>query len=81
MRNRTRYAAIGYVTSKFVLPLAKRQAKRAARRKAKGMVTSTTKAVTSHPARTSIVVGSIVGAAGWLLARGRAADEVASDED
>ena len=72
MRNSTKkYAAIGYVVSKFVLPLAKQQAKRAARAKARGAVTGVGDAVRRRPGRTSLIVGSAIGAAGWLITRGR----------
>jgi ElaB/YqjD/DUF883 family membrane-anchored ribosome-binding protein len=69
VRNKTRYAVIGYAVSKFVIPVAKRQAKAQAKRKAKGAVTSTTNAAKAHPARTSIAVGAAAGAIGWLLTR------------
>lgn len=71
MRHKGRYAAIGYVVSKFVFPLAKRRAKQAARRKARGAVTGTANAARNHPARTSVAVGAAVGAIGWLVTRGR----------
>ncbi|MEO6867146.1 MAG: hypothetical protein ABI200_03915 [Gaiellales bacterium] len=71
MRNRTRYAAIGYVVSKFVIPVAKQQAKKQAKNKVRGAAVGTRDAVVSHPARTSIAVGALVGAAGWLLTRNR----------
>lgn len=70
-RSTAKYAAIGYVVSKFVMPAAKRQAKRAARDKARGAVAGTTGAARRHPARTSVAVGAVVGAVGWLLTRGR----------
>ena len=71
MRGRTKYAAIGYVVSKFVLPLARRQAKKAARNKARGAVVNTADAAKRHPARTSIAIGSALGAIGWLATRSR----------
>lgn len=71
MRNKSKYAAIGFVVSKFVFPVMKRQAKRSARRKAQGAVTSTTTMAKAHPARTSVAVGATVGAIGWLVTRGR----------
>lgn len=74
MRNRGKYVAIGYVTSKFVLPIARRRAKQSAKRKAKGAVTGTANAARHHPGRTSVAVGTAVGAVGWLLTRGRRGD-------
>ena len=71
MKNTRKYAAIGFVVSKFVFPVAKRQAKKAATRKAKGAVSGTANAAKSHPARTSVAVGATVGALGWLLTRSR----------
>lgn len=71
MRHKGRYAAIGYVVSKFVVPVAKRQAKKSAKRKARGAVTGTANAAKAHPARTSVAVGAAAGAIGWLLTRGR----------
>jgi len=71
MRGRTKYAAIGYVVSKFVFPLARRQAKKAAKAKAKGAATGTANVARQHPARTSIAIGSIIGALGWLATRDR----------
>jgi hypothetical protein len=68
--SRARYTAIGYVVSKFVLPVARKQAKKAARNKVRGMGSS----VGRHPAKVSLVVGSAVGAVGWLLTR-RGRDE------
>ena len=81
MRKSSKYAAIGYVVSKFVLPLAKREAKRAAKRKAKGAVSGTTGAMKRHPARTSVAVGSLIGAVGWIATRGRGAGGSADDTD
>lgn len=75
MRNQGKYAAIGYVVTKFVYPVAKRQAKKSAKRKAKGAVTGTANAAKAHPARTSIAVGATIGAIGWLLTRGRRAGD------
>lgn len=69
MRNKTKYAAIGYAVSKFVIPIAKRQAKAQAKRRAKGAVTSTTNVAKAHPARASILVGVAAGAIGWLVTR------------
>ncbi len=71
VRNRGKYAVIGYVVSKFVFPVAKRQAKRSAKRKATGAVTGTANAAKRHPARTSIAVGATAGAIGWLATRGK----------
>jgi hypothetical protein len=71
VRNKSRYAVIGYVVSKFVFPVAKRQAKRTAKRKAKGAVTGTANVARAHPARTSVAIGASVGALGWLLTRER----------
>jgi hypothetical protein len=61
--SRARYTAIGYVVSKFVLPMARKQAKKAARNKVRGMGG----ALGRHPARVSLAVGSAIGALGWLL--------------
>jgi ElaB/YqjD/DUF883 family membrane-anchored ribosome-binding protein len=71
MRNTRKYAAIGYVVSKFVFPVAKRRAKKSAKRKAKHAVTGTANAARQHPARTSVAVGAAVGAIGWLVTKGR----------
>lgn len=81
MRNKTRYAAIGYVVSKFVFPVAKRQAKKSAKRKAKGAVTGTASAAKAHPARTSVAVGATLGAVGWLLTRGRRGEDTSPGDD
>lgn len=74
MRNTRKYAAIGYVVSKFVFPVAKRRAKKAAKKKAKGAVTGTAHAARMHPARTSVAVGATIGAIGWLVTKGRRSD-------
>lgn len=71
MKHKGRYAAIGYVVSKFVLPVAKRRARKSAKKKAKGAVTGTANAAREHPARTSVAVGAAVGALGWLVTKGR----------
>ncbi len=71
MGNKAKYTAIGYVVSKFVFPVAKRQAKASAKRKAKGAVTGTANVAKAHPARTSIAVGAAAGALGWLFTRSR----------
>jgi hypothetical protein len=76
VRNKNRYAAIGFVVSKFVFPVAKRQAKRTARRKARGAVTGTANVAKAHPARTSVAIGASVGALGWLFTRTRRSDDV-----
>jgi hypothetical protein len=76
VRNSTKkYAAIGYVVSKFVLPLAKQQAKRAAKAKAKGAAAGVGGAVRRSPGRTSLIVGSAIGAVGWLVTRHRDRDD------
>ena len=80
MRNKTYYAMVGYVVSKFVLPIARRQAKTAARRKARGAASGAANAARSHPARTSIALGAAAGAVGWLLTR-RAGDDELHDHD
>lgn len=71
MKKMHRYAAIGYVVSKFGLPFARREAKRAARRKASGAVHGTAGAMKRNPARTSVATGALIGAVGWLVMRGR----------
>jgi hypothetical protein len=77
VRNTRKYAAIGYVVSKFVFPVAKRRAKKAAKKKAKGAVTGTANAARTHPARTSVAVGATIGAIGWLVTnRRRGSDDV-----
>jgi len=81
MSKRAKYTAIGFVVSKFVLPIAKRQAKSAAKRKARGAVSGTAGAAKRHPARTSVAVGALVGAAGWVLTRGRVSDSKTSPGD
>jgi hypothetical protein len=80
VRNKSRYAAIGYVVSKFVFPMAKRRAKKQAKRKAKGAVTGTANAARNHPARTSVAVGATIGAIGWLATRGRRGGSSIDDE-
>lgn len=71
MRNKSKYAAIGFVVSKFVLPAAKRRAKQQAKAKAKGAVVAPARAAKRHPARASVAVGAAVGAIGWLVSRRR----------
>jgi hypothetical protein len=75
-----KYALLGYVVAKFIIPMLREQAKRAAKRKAKHAVTGTADAARRHPARTSVAVGAAMGAAGWLLSRPRGGHEDA-DED
>ncbi len=79
MRGKTKYAAIGYVVSKFVFPMARRQAKKTAKTKAKGAVTGTANVAKQHPARTSIAVGSAIGALGWLVTRNRRTGDGSDD--
>lgn len=81
MKHSSRYAAIGYVVSKFVFPIAKRRAKQQAKRKAKGAVTGTANAAREHPARTSVAVGAAVGAIGWLVTRGRRGADANREDD
>ncbi|MCW2961202.1 MAG: hypothetical protein JWM90_1589 [Thermoleophilia bacterium] len=77
MRNEKKYAALGFVVAKFVLPLARKKAKQAAKKSAGNAVAGTTGAMKRHPARTSLIVGSALGAVGWLITRGRnGADDV-----
>jgi ElaB/YqjD/DUF883 family membrane-anchored ribosome-binding protein len=71
VRNSKKYAAIGYMVTKFVVPVAKRQAKKAAKQKARGAIVAPAKAAKRHPARTSVAVGAAVGALGWLVSRRR----------
>ncbi len=75
MKNKAKYTAIGYVVSKVVIPLAKQQAKKQAKTKVRGAAANTKHAVVSHPAKTSIAVGALIGAAGWLLTRDRSTDQ------
>jgi hypothetical protein len=77
MKHKNMYAAIGYVVTRFGLPAAKRQARKSAKRGAKGAATGATNAARSHPARTSIAVGVVIGAIGWLATRGR--DDASGD--
>lgn len=76
MRNRAKYTAIGYVVSKFVIPVAKRQAKASAKKKAKGAANGAVSSARSHPARTSIAIGAAIGAVGWLVTRARGGNDV-----
>jgi hypothetical protein len=69
MSKRAQYTAIGYVVSKVVIPLAKRQAKQQARTKVRGVAAGTRNAAVSHPGRTSLAIGAAIGAIGWLLTR------------
>lgn len=71
MKHKNVYAAIGYVVTRFGIPAAKRQARRSTRRGAKGAAAGASNAARSHPARTSIAVGVVIGAIGWLATRGR----------
>lgn len=71
MRNTKKYAAIGYVVSKVVLPLARKQAKKAAKTKAKGAATN----LTHSPAKMSVLAGSVIGGVAWLIARARHHDD------
>ena len=71
MRKKGQYAAIGWAVSKFVLPLAKRQAKRKMKGAAKGAVTRPAGAAKRNPGKASIAVGTAVGALGWLVSRKR----------
>jgi len=75
MKHKSKYAAIGYVVSKLVVPAAKKGAKRAAKKKAKGAVSGTTGAVRRNPAKTSVVVGTVLGAVGWVVTRSRSSDD------
>jgi hypothetical protein len=71
VRNKARYTAIGYVVSKFVIPVLRRRAATSARRRARGTVHGAAGAARAHPARTSIALGAAAGALGWLLMRER----------
>ncbi|MBC7460150.1 MAG: hypothetical protein H7287_02175 [Thermoleophilia bacterium] len=70
MSNTKKYAAIGYVVSKVVLPLARKQAKKAAKTKARSAATS----LTHSPAKMSVLAGTVIGAAAWMIARSRDRD-------
>ncbi|MCW2923674.1 MAG: hypothetical protein JWM98_1078, partial [Thermoleophilia bacterium] len=71
VRNKGKYAAIGYVVSKVVVPVAKKQAKKAAKNKAKAVVTAPAGAVRRSPAKASVLIGTAVGALGWIVTRRR----------
>ena len=64
-----KYAAIGYVTSKLVFPLMRRQAKRSAKLAAVGAARAGAQKVTGKPVHASLAVGSAVGAVGYLIMR------------
>lgn len=67
MKHSGRYAAIGYMVTKVGVPLAKRQAKKAARRKVAGAAG----AIGRRPAKLGLAVGVAVGAVSWLVSRTR----------
>ena len=73
---RSKYMIIGYIVSKFVVPVAKKQARKAAREKARGA----SRAVTGNPARTSIALGAAAGATAWLLSRRSGTNETPFSE-
>lgn len=71
-----KYAAIGFVASKVVLPIVRRQIRKKARSTATGAASAGANAVMKHPARASVAVGSAVGAVGYLvMRRGRQASD------
>lgn len=66
-----RYTTIGYVVSKVGMPLAKRAVKRKARSAVRGSAKRSAGAAIHNPARTSIAIGSAIGAIAWLARRRR----------
>ena len=62
---RLRYTIIGWAVSRFAWPAAKKAMRSKAQASANGMVESARR----NPARTSVAIGAIVGAAGWVVAR------------
>lgn len=69
MNKRARYTAIGFVVSKLVLPIVRRQVKTVAKRQAAAAGTGAARTARSHPAKASLLVGTAIGALGWLLSR------------
>ena len=74
-----RYAAIGFVVSKLVLPVVRKRLKRKARGTAANTTRASARAVKGNPGKTSLAVGSLVGAAGYLLKRRRSTSDDAAD--
>lgn len=66
-----RYAAIGYVVSKVALPIVKRRAKAKVKSAPASAAKAGARAVKSSPGKASIAIGTAVGAAGFLIAKGR----------
>ena len=64
-----KYALIGMIVSKFVIPAVKKQAKKRTKAAVKHKAASSANAVKGHPARTGIAVGVLVGAASYVAKR------------
>jgi hypothetical protein len=67
--SKKKYAATGYVVSKIVLPIVRRRMKKKARASVVNTGKRGAEAARNNPARTSIAVGSIIGAGAFLLRR------------
>lgn len=70
-----KYAVVGFAVSKFAMPVAKRMLRRKVVKGAKKTTKASVDAAKSHPGRTSVAVGSVLGAVGYLVSRGRNGDD------
>jgi hypothetical protein len=67
--NTKKYAAIGYVVSKVIFPLARKQAKKTAKKKARSTAAAVSTTAHEKPIHTGLLVGATIGAIGWLISR------------
>lgn len=76
-----RYALVGFLVSKLVLPAAKKRAKKKLRRGAVNTGKASARKVRDNPARTSLAVGSAAGAFAYLVKRRKGRRGAAPDGD
>jgi hypothetical protein len=74
-------AAVGYLVTRYLVPALKKQAKRKAKSTATGAAKNSAKAVRRNPKRTAMVVGTVVGAMGWVLARAASRTDIGKNVD
>jgi hypothetical protein len=76
-----KYATIGFIVTKVALPLVKRKAKARAKAAPGSAARAGVRAAKGSPGKTSLVIGSALGAAGYLVARARGKDTAQRNDD
>jgi hypothetical protein len=76
-----KYAAIGYVVSKVAVPIIKKKAKAKAKQAPAGAARAGARAAKNSPGKTSLAIGALAGALGYVISRRRRSANTPDTED